>query len=170
MGICHTHEPTSSGGHQDRTIHPASPEPKRHTATPNEATPFGGHIKTRTPSPPHQGPPPLGTNTTALLQPAAAAATQVGAPEAWSPQYLADTKVAPHVKAQERPPTPKPLHPKLRLDTAEHTPHDELAAHYIIPHTTNRKNDVAKITVTRHLPHTKQVYELTAPNVLVSHC
>ena len=51
----------------------------------------------------------------------------------------------------------------------EHTPHDEWATHYIIPHTTTRKNDAAKITITRHLPHTTQVYELTAPNVLVTH-
>ena len=51
----------------------------------------------------------------------------------------------------------------------EHTPHDEWATHYIIPHTTTRENDAAKITVTRHLPHTTQVYELTAPNVFVTH-
>ena len=117
---------------------------------------------------PQPGPPPLDTNTTALLQAAAAAATQVGAPETWGPQYLVKTKVAPHAKAQEKPPTPKPLHPRLKLDATEHTPQDEWATHYIIPHTTTRKNDVAKITVTRHLPHTTQVYELTAPNVLVT--
>ena len=64
---------------------------------------------------------------------------------------------------------PKPLHPPLKLDTAEHTPHDEWAAHYIIPQTTIRKNDAAKITVTRYLPHTAEVYELTAPNVLFTH-
>ena len=38
-----------------------------------------------------------------------------------------------------------------------------------VPHTTTCKNDAAKITVTRHLPHTTQVYQLTAPNVLVTH-
>ena len=81
------------------------------------------------------------------------AATQVGAPEAWRPQYLVETKVALHAKAQEQPPAPKPLHLQLKLDTAEHTPHDEWATHYIIPHTTTRKNNAAKITVTRHLPH-----------------
>ena len=43
------------------------------------------------------------------------------------------------------------------------------AINYIIPHTTTRKKDTAKITVTRHLPHTTQVYQLTAPNNLVSH-
>ena len=48
---------------------------------------------------PQPGPPPLETNTTALLQAAAAAATQVGAPETWGPQYLVVTKVAPHAKA-----------------------------------------------------------------------
>ena len=37
-------------------------------------------------------PPPLDTNTTTLLQVAVAAATQVGAPEAWSQQYLVETK------------------------------------------------------------------------------
>ena len=115
------------------------------------------------------GPPPIDTNTTTLVQAAAAAATQVGAPETWSPQYLVETKVAPHAKAQEKPLSPKPLHPPLKLDTKEHTPHDEWATHYIIPHTTTRKKDAAKITITRHLPHTTQVYELTAPNVLVTH-
>ena len=51
----------------------------------------------------------------------------------------------------------------------EHIPHNDLATHYIIPHTTTRKKDAAKITRTRRLPHTTQVYELTAPNVLVTH-
>ena len=77
--------------------------------------------------------------------------------------------MAPHAKAQEKPPTPKLLHPPLKLDATEHTPQDECATHYIIPQTTTRKNDAAKITVTRHLPHTTQVYELTAPNVLLTH-
>ena len=76
--------------------------------------------------------------------------------------------MAPHAKAQEKPPTPKKLHPPLKLDTMEHIPQDEWATHYIIPHTTTCKNDAAKITVTRHLPHTTQVYELTAPNVRVT--
>ena len=79
-----------------------------------------------------------------------------------------ETKVEPHAKAQEKPPTPKPLHPPLKLDTTEYAPQEEWATHYIIPHTTTRKNDAAKIAVTRHLPHTTQVYELTAPNVLVT--
>ena len=118
---------------------------------------------------PQPVPPPLDTNATALLQDAAAAATQVGAPEACSPQYLVETKVAMHAKAREGPPVPKPLHPRIKLDTAEHTPHDEWAAHYIIPRNTNRKSDAAKITVTRQLPYTRQVYELTAPNILVTH-
>ena len=117
---------------------------------------------------PKPGAPPLDTPTTALLQAAAAAATQVGAPETWGPQYLVETKVAPHAKAQEKPPPPKQLHPPLKLDTTEHNPQDEWAIHYINPHTTTDKNDTAKITVTRRLPHTTQVYELTAPNVLVT--
>ena len=121
-----------------------------------------------TPSPTSQPPPPpLDMNITALLQAAAAAATKVGAPEAWTPQYLVQTKVAPQAKAHEKPPASKLLHPPLKLDTGGHTPHDEWAAHYIIPHTTTRKNNAAKITVTRNLPHTTQVYELTAPDVLV---
>ena len=119
---------------------------------------------------PRTRPPPLDTNTTPLLQAAAAAATQVGTPEAWSPQYLVQTKVAPHAKAQGRPLAPKPLHPPLKLDGAEHPFNHEEAAHYIIPHTTNRKNAAAKITVTRHLPHTTQTYELISPKVLVTHC
>ena len=118
---------------------------------------------------PRPGAPPLDTNTTALLQAAAAAATQVGAPETWSPQYLVETKVASQVKAQEKPPSPKPLQPPLMLVTMEHSPHDEWATQYIIPYTTICKNDAAKITVTRHLPHTTQVYQLTAPNLLVTH-
>ena len=118
---------------------------------------------------PQPAPSSLDTNTTALLQAAAAAATPVGAPETWSPQYLVETKVAPHAKAPEKPPSPKPLQPPLKLDTVEHNPQDEWATHCIIPHTTIRKNDAAKITVTRHLPQITQVYELTALNVLVIH-
>ena len=82
---------------------------------------------------------------------------------------MVETKVAPHAKSQEKPPAPKPLHPPVKLDMAEDTPHNEWAAHYIIPHTTTRKNDAAMITVTRHLPRTTQVYELAAPNVLLTH-
>ena len=41
-----------------RPPYPSSkPRPKPRTATPNEATPFGGHTKTTTPSPPNRGPP-----------------------------------------------------------------------------------------------------------------
>ena len=41
-----------------KTPYPSSkPRPKPRTATANEATPFGGHTKTTTPSPPNQGPP-----------------------------------------------------------------------------------------------------------------
>ena len=128
-----------------------------------------GISRPRHPHPPTAPLPPLDTNTTALLQTAAAAATQVGAPETWSPQYLVETKVVPHARAQEKPPSLKPLHPPLKLKTVEHAPPDEWATHYIISHTTTRKNDAAKITVTRHLLHTTRVYELTAPNVLVTH-
>ena len=103
------------------------------TQTPHRNTQRGYTIRwayqdhdTLTPQP---GPRPLDTNTTALLQDAAAAATQVGAPESWSPQYLVETKVAHHAKAQEKPPSPKPLQPPLKLDTVEHTPIDEWATH-----------------------------------------
>ena len=123
----------------------------------------------RRPHPPTSPPHSLDTNTTTLHQAAAAAGPQVGAPETWSPQHLVETKVAPHAKAQEKPPAPKPLYPPLKLDTAEHSPPDEWAAHYIIHHTTTRTNEAAQITVTRHLPHTTQVYELTAADVLVTH-
>ena len=118
---------------------------------------------------PQPGAPCLDTNTTALLQAAAAAATQVGAPDTWSPQYLVQTKVAPHTKVQEKPPSPKLLQRPLKLDTVGHTLHNEWATHYIIPHTTTRKNNATKITVSRQLHHTTQVYELTASNVLVTH-
>ena len=47
---------------QRRTSRPpyrsSKPRPRPRTATPNEATPFGGHTKTTTPSPPNQAPPP----------------------------------------------------------------------------------------------------------------
>ena len=118
---------------------------------------------------PKPGPPPFDSNISALLPAATAAATQLGAPEALSPQYLVETKVAPHTKSQDKPPAPKPLHPPLKLDTTEDARHDDWAAHYIIPHSTTRKKDAAKITVTGHLPHTTKVYERTAPNVLITH-
>ena len=93
----------------------------------------------------------------------------MGALETWSPKYLVETKVALHAQGQEKPPIPKPLHPPLKLDAGGEPPQDKWAVRYIVPHTTTRKKDAAKITVTRHLPHTTQVYELTAPNVLVTH-
>ena len=111
-----------------------------------------GISRPRHPHIPTNAPPPLDTNTTALLQAAAAAANPVGTPENWSPQSLLEIKVAPHAKAQEKPLAPKPLHPPLKPDATEHTPHHELAAHYIISHTTSCKNDAAKIIVTRHTP------------------
>ena len=58
MGVHRTHKPTSSGGHQDRPIHPASPDPD---PSPQHRTrlhhlvgiPRPGH-----PHPPTRGPPP----------------------------------------------------------------------------------------------------------------
>ena len=117
---------------------------------------------------PQPGAPPLDTNTTALPQAATAAATQVGAPETWGPQYLVERKWRPTRRAKTSPKHRSHSTPPLKLDPTEHAPQDEWATHYIIPHTTTRKNDAAKITVSRHLPHTTQVYELTAPNVLVT--
>ena len=75
----------------------------------------------------------------------------------------------PHTNPQERPLAPKPLHPPLKLDTAGETAHDKWGNHYIIPHTTTRRNDAAKSTVTRRLPNTTQVSDLTAPKVLITH-
>ena len=118
---------------------------------------------------PKPGVPPLDPNTTALLQAGAAAAAQVGASETRSPQYLVEAKVAPQAKSQDKPPAPKPLHPPLKLDTAEETPNDDEAAHYIIPQATNCTKDAANVTFTRHLPLTTQVYELMAPNVPSTH-
>ena len=128
MGIRDTHEPTSSRGHQDRTIHPASPEPNPTPQHPTRLHHLVGILRPMSPHPPTSPPPPLDTNTTALLKAAAAAASQVGAPKPWRPKYLVETKVAPHAKAEERPPAPKPLHAPLKLDTAEHTTHDKWAA------------------------------------------
>ena len=114
-------------------------------------------------------PPSLDPNTNALLQSATAAATKVVAPQTSSAQYLAETKAAPHGKSQQKPQAPKPVKPRFEPDTAKETLHDKWAAQYIIQRTTTPKNDTAKITVTRHLPHTTQVYELTTPNVLITH-
>ena len=117
---------------------------------------------------PQPGAPPLDPNTTALFHAASAAATQVGAPETWTPIYLVKNKVVPNAKGEEKRPGPRPLHPPFKLDRAGETAHDGWAAHYIIPHTTTHKNDAAKITVTLYLPHTTKVYELTAPNVVIT--
>ena len=93
----------------------------------------------------------------------------MGSSETWSPRYLIETKIAPHAKGQEKSSAPKLLRPPLKLDTAGETAHDEWAAQYIIPHTTSCKNNATSITVSRHLPNTTQVYELTAPYVLITH-
>ena len=37
----------------------------------------------------------------------------MGALEDWNPQYLVETKVAPHTKFQDALPAPKPFHPPL---------------------------------------------------------
>ena len=169
MGVRHTHKLTSSEGRQDHAVHPASPDPNPAPQHPTRLHHLIGISRPRHPHPPTSPPPPPDTNTTALLQAAAATATQVGALETWNPQYLVENKVAPHAKAQEKPPSPKTLQPPLKLDTVERTSHEEWVTHYLIPHTTTRKHNAAKITVSRHLPHTTQVYDLTAPNVLVTH-
>ena len=101
---------------------------------------------------PVPGAPPLDPNTTALFQAVTAGSAQVGALETWNPRNLVEMKVAPHGKAQDEPPAPKPLHSPLKLDTAGETVHKEWAADYIIPDTTTRKNDAAQITVTPNLP------------------
>ena len=117
---------------------------------------------------PSTGPPPSRHQQTALLQAAAAAAKQVGAPKTLGPTIPGGNQSGAPREGPRKAPNTEALHPPPKLDTTEHTPQDEWATHYIIPHTTTRKNDAAKITVTRHLPHTTQVYELTAPTVLVT--
>ena len=68
MGVHHTHKPRR----QRRTLGPrypsSKPRPKPHTATPSQATPFAGHIKTTTPSPPNQAPPPIDTKKGAVTR------------------------------------------------------------------------------------------------------
>ena len=53
IGVRHTHKPTSSRGHQDSPIHPASPDPNPAPQHPTRLH----HTKTTTPSPPNRGPP-----------------------------------------------------------------------------------------------------------------
>ena len=98
MGVGHAHIPTSGGRHQDRNIHPASSDPD---PAPQHPTRLHHLVGISRPQHPHPltSPPPLDTDTTALLQAAAASATQVAAPETLGPQYLVETKVAPHAKA-----------------------------------------------------------------------
>ena len=161
MGILHTNKPTSSGGHQDRTIQPTDPNPNRTLQHPGYTIWWAYQDRdTLTPqtSPRH---PPSGRGSGS--QPG-------GGPGSLERTIPGQTKLTLHAKSQKKPRALKMLRPPLKLGTAEHTPHDEWAAHYIIPHTTIRKKDAARITVTGLLCHSPRVYELTAPNVLITQC
>ena len=168
MGVRHTNKPTSGGGHQDRNIHPARRDPDAAPQHPTRLHHLLGISRPRHPHPPTRALPPRHQHN--RPPPGRSSGSHPGRCRGnLEPQYLVETEVAPHAKAQEKPQLPKLLHPPLKLDTKEHTPHNEWAAHYIIVHTTTRKNDAASITVTRHFPHSTQVYELTPSNVLVTH-
>ena len=58
MGICHNQKPTSSGGHQDRTIHPIGPDRKPTPQHPMRLHHFVGISRPRHPHPPTSPPPP----------------------------------------------------------------------------------------------------------------
>ena len=73
----------------------------------------------------------------------------MGAPEAWSAEYLVETKVASHAKSQE-----KPRRQNRSIPSSNRT---------------RRKTPLTTNGHTRQLPHTAQVYELTAPNVVITH-
>ena len=119
--------------------------------------------------PPKPGALALDPDTNPLLKAATVAASKAGAPETWSPKNLVETKVATHAQGEETPPTPKRLHPSLKQDALDESKHEQWAVHYIVPLRTTRNNEAAKITVTCHLPHTTEVCEPTARNVLVTH-
>ena len=175
-GLFHT---SSDGLHTSVAIYVGKTSSKgiqqRQTQTPHRKTQRGYAIRWAYQnrdsfSPKCGGPrPPLDPNTTALFRAATEAANQVGALETWSPRYLVGTKVAPHAKGQEKTPARRPLHPPLKLDAEGETTRDEWAAQYIVWHAIPRQKDAAEITVTHHITHTTRVYELTAPNVLITH-
>ena len=58
LGIHHTHKPISSGGHQDRTFHPASPDPNPTAQHPTRLHHLVGISRPRQPHPPTRLPPP----------------------------------------------------------------------------------------------------------------
>ena len=80
-------------------MNPAHPDPNLTPQHPRRLDHLVGISRPPHPQSPISPPPPLETNTTALHQVAAAAATQVWAPEAWSPQYLVEREVAPDAKS-----------------------------------------------------------------------
>ena len=57
MGVRNTHKPTSSRGHQDHPIHPASPEPRPAPQHPTRLHHLVGIPRPRHPHPPTGGPP-----------------------------------------------------------------------------------------------------------------
>ena len=163
MGIHHTDEPTSSVGHQDRTIHQASPDPN---PTPQHLTRLHHLVAISGPRRPH---PPTSPAPPPRYQhhrppPGRGSSSHPGrGPLGLEPTIPGRDKSGTARKSPRKTPSAE------TAPCPAQTGHDELAVQYIIPHTTNRKNDTPKITVSRHLPHTTQVYQLRAPNVLVTH-
>ena len=140
-------------------MHPASPDGNRKWKRPTGLHYFVGISRPRHSQPP-AAPPPPGPQHHRRPPSVTAAAAKLRSPNTQSPQYLVETKVAPHATSQEKPRAPKPLHHPPKLDTAEETPLDELTPDYII-HSQTRQDH-------QH-PLTGQVYELTAPSFLIIH-
>ena len=132
MGVRHTQKPTSSGGHQDRPIHPASPDPNPAPQHPTRlhhlvGIPRPRHPHSPTGGPPsrhqHNRPPPSrnsGSHTgrgPGNLGPTIPGRNQSGAPRDGPRQ-------APNTKAAPRPTQARPdgTHPPGRMGDPLHHP------------------------------------------------
>ena len=132
MGVRHTHKPTSSGGHQDRPIHPARPDPNLALQHPTRLHHLVGIPRPRHPHPPTRGPPSRhqhnrpppscssGSHTgRGNLGPTIPARNQSGAPREGRRQ-------APNTEAAPPPTQARPdgTHPPGRMgDPLHHPPH-----------------------------------------------
>ena len=109
--------------------------------------------------------PRIGPDLTAVAQPVAAMAQQIGAPPQWAPSVIKET-AARHNPALAHF-RGRPIHPASPdLDLPAQ---DAWAVHILVPHDTAPKTGDATARVTKQLPNTVLHYDIPTQNVIVTH-
>ena len=162
VGVLHAHKPTGSGGHQVHPIHPADACANRKPQHPTRLHHFMGIPRPRNSHSLARSPPPWTRTPPPSSKPRQRWPPQKpGAHGTWlRPKWRQMQKATKNTQRRNH------STPNSNSTQRGKTAHDEWAARYIVRHNTTCKNNATKITVTRHLPNTTQVCELTALNVL----